>query len=179
MLQDLTVNPLPAKLGRKYGKDYPKVQAAIRALDGSWARVLSKGQSITIMVDSELIKVLPDEVEILPIPYEGYSVVEGYNLMVGVYTMITEELGSEGLARDIVRRIQALRKDVNFNIDDHIETYYGGDPEVEEVFEDEAEYIQSETLSDALIRGDAPEDAAIQEYEIDGLKVRLGLLKIG
>jgi len=86
-------------------------------------------------------------------------------------------LESEGLARDVVRRIQALRKEADFEIDDEIVTYYVGDEAVEEVFVEEAGYIMAETLSVELVRGEAPKGAAVKEYEIDGLAVRLGLVK--
>ena len=175
ILMKLTANPIPSKLGRKHGRNYPKIQSAIKAMPEDKVSLLNKGESVKIRVDEEEVDVLPDEVEILSSPREGYDVAEGYNLMVGVNTVITDDLESEGLARDIVRRIQALRKEADFDINDHIETYYRGSPEVEEVFEDEAEYIKSETLSDKLIRGTPSVGAAIQEYNIDGLQLRLGL----
>jgi isoleucyl-tRNA synthetase len=176
-LKRLKANPIPSKLGKKYGKDYPKIQSAIKAMPEDKVKKLRDGASIVLSVDNLKIELFPEEVEISSVPREGYSVAEGYNLIVGVDTVITEELESEGLARDIVRRIQALRKEADFDINDHIVTYYTASPEVEEVFEDEAEYIKSETLSDSLIRGTSPKDAATQDYEIDGLKLRLGLKK--
>jgi isoleucyl-tRNA synthetase len=96
---------------------------------------------------------------------------------VGVYTVLSEGLESEGLARDLVRRIQALRKEADFEIDDEIVTYYVGDEAVEEVFVDEEAYIMAETLSVELVGDEAPRGAAAKEYEIDGLSVRLGLVK--
>ena len=84
---------------------------------------------------------------------------------------------TEGLARDLVRRIQSLRKDANFDINDQIRTYFNGDLRIEEVFHKELDYIMIETLSDKLIKGEAPKNAKIQEYEIDGLKIRIGVEK--
>ncbi|MCW4014714.1 MAG: DUF5915 domain-containing protein, partial [Candidatus Bathyarchaeota archaeon] len=81
------------------------------------------------------------------------------------------------LARDIVRRIQALRKEADFDIDDHIIVYYTGDPDAEEVFNDESEYIMAETLTDELHNMEAPEGATAQHYDIDGLEVKLGVVK--
>ena len=98
-------------------------------------------------------------------------------MLVGVKTDITEELGREGLARDIVRRIQALRKEADFEIDDLIDTYYSGDPEVEVVFETEGEYIAAETLSRVLLKGEPPKGAHRGEFDIDGLRLKLGLAR--
>jgi len=77
-----------------------------------------------------------------------------------------------------VRRIQALRKEAGFEIDDHIETYYSGDEKVEAVFEAEGEYIAAETLSDVLSMDDPPSEAFVGEFDIEGLKLKLGLIRI-
>jgi isoleucyl-tRNA synthetase len=178
LLQSLTVSPQPSKLGRKHGRLFPKVATAVKALGSVEARALSDGNPVTVIVDGDPIEVLPEEVELVSVPHVEYSVVDEGGLLVGVHTVISGDLEAEGLARDIVRRVQALRKDADFEIDDRIITYYKGSPEVEEVFEDEADYIKAETLSDRLVRGEAPEDTATKEYEIDGLRVILALLKI-
>ena len=177
LLQDLVVNPLPAKLGRKYGRQYPKVQEAIRSLSSVEATVLNSGGSVKVVVDGDYIEVLPDEVEVQSVPKEDYSVMDEVGVLVGVYTVITDDLESEGLARDIVRRIQALRKEADFEINDHIVTFYDGDPEVVEVFQDEADYIMAETLSDELKQGKAPESTHSMEYEVDGVTLKLGLIR--
>ncbi|MFH0849311.1 MAG: DUF5915 domain-containing protein, partial [Candidatus Bathyarchaeota archaeon] len=177
LLQSLTVNPLPAMLGRKHGRVYPLVADAVRALSSAEAKAFSQGKPVTVMVDGGPVEVLPDEVELVSVPHDLYSVVDDNGMLVGVHTVISGDLESEGLARDMVRRVQALRKEADFDIDDHIVTYFRGSPEVDEVFEDEAEYIMAETLSDELVRGEAPAGSAVQDYEIDGLSVRLGVVK--
>jgi isoleucyl-tRNA synthetase len=149
----------------------------IKSLSIDKSSNIVKGESLVLNIDDELIEVLPEEVEIKSIPKEGYSIVEEQDMFVGVNTEITNELKVEGLARDIVRRIQALRKLADFEIDDHIETFYLGNPEIEIVFTEESEYIMTETLSDVLTKSEAPDNAVIQSYEISGLKVKLGLIK--
>jgi len=177
LLQSLTVEPLPAMLGRKHGRLFPGVAEAVRGLGSEAAEALSAGEPVTVLVDGGPVEVLPEEVELVSVPRGGYSVVEDRGLLVGVYTVLTGGLESEGLARDVVRRIQALRKEADFEIDDTIVTYYVGDGAVMEVFVEEAEYIMAETLSVELVRGEAPGGAVVKEYVIDGLAVRLGLVK--
>ena len=177
LLQSLTVIPIPTKLGRKHGSVYPKVAAAVRALGSPEAKAFSEGKPVTVLVSGKPVQVLPNEVDLASVPHSEYSVVDDNNMLVGVHTVISGDLESEGLARDIVRRIQALRKEADFDINDHIVTYYNGSLGVEEVFEDEAEYIMAETLSDQLVRGEAPEDSVAQDYDIDGLTVKLGVVK--
>jgi isoleucyl-tRNA synthetase len=177
LLQSLIAIPIPAKLGKKHGELFPKVRDAIINLSSSKARILLNGEAVTIIAEDKAFKVLPEEVELEYIPLENYSVVEEYNLLVGVNTYISKELESEGLARDIVRRIQALRKEADFDIDDYITTYYEGDQEIETVFQEESAYIKEETLSNDLKQKKAPKEAVIQEYEIDGKWIRIGVQK--
>jgi isoleucyl-tRNA synthetase len=176
-LQSLAVSPVASILGRKYGREFPKIGATIKEFGESDAAKLASGESVKVKVDNKLFEVLPDEVELKPVHHLEYSVVEEQDMLVGVYTIISEDLRGEGLARDVVRRIQSLRKDEDFHIDDHITTYYTGSPEVEMVVQEESEYIMVETLSDELVKGKAPEGVEVHEYDIDGLSLRLGLIK--
>ena len=176
-LQGLTVLPVASVLGRKHGREFTKIGAAIKELGAVDAAKLAADESVNVMVDNKPVEVLPEEVELKSVPRDDYSVIEEQDMLVGVYTVISEELRGEGLARDVVRRIQSLRKDADFDIDDQITTYYTGSPEVEAVFGEESEYIKVETLSDELVKGEAPDGAAVQEFEIDGLSLKLGLIK--
>ncbi len=166
---------MPRLLGKKHGRNFTAVADAIRAMTPEEIEALASGRAVTLNVNDGSIEVLPEEVELESKPIEGYSIMEEGSLLVGINTAIDETLSSEGLARDIVRRIQSLRKEANFDINDHIETYYRGDPEVIEVFQDEADYIKAETLSDLLQEGAPPEGAKTGAYEISGVQLLLGL----
>jgi len=107
VLRSLSAVPIPSKLGKKHGKLFPKVSDAVKSLTEADVETLASGKPVAVEIDGALIEVLPDEVELRSIPHEGYSVVEEPGMMVGVNTVITEDLESEGLARDVVRRIQA------------------------------------------------------------------------
>jgi len=76
-----------------------------------------------------------------------------------------------------VRRIQNLRKDAGFRIEDKIATYYQGDPELTRVMRHHAEYIGQETLSLEMVEGDAPEGAHAGEFNIDGKDMAFQLLR--
>jgi len=178
ILESRTVKPVPRLLGRKHGRLFVKVAEAVRALSQEEAEKFAEGKPVTVSVEGTDIEILPDEVEIESAPREGYAVMEGDGLLVGVCTAITDELGAEGLARDIVRRIQSLRKEANFDIDDDILTYYQADPEIVEVFQEEADYIRAETLSEALDPSEPPEDAFKGTFEIGAYSLRLSLVKV-
>jgi len=172
------VRPVSRLLGMKHGHLFPGIVKALWLLDQTEAARLKEGEPVSIEVDDALVEVLPEEVEVESVTLPGYSSVEEGGLLVGVRTEITEELEYEGVARDIVRRIQALRKEAGFEIDDRIETYYSGDAMVEAVFEAEGEYIAAETLSDTLSRDEPPPEAHMGEFDIEGLKLKLGLICI-
>jgi isoleucyl-tRNA synthetase len=94
---------------------------------------------------------------------------------VALDTTITPELRSEGLAREIVRRVQAMRKNADFNIEDRILTYYQADGDLARVFQAWGDYIQAETLSTELIPGAPPAEAHVETHKIDGMPVVLGI----
>ncbi|MDH5780728.1 MAG: DUF5915 domain-containing protein, partial [Candidatus Bathyarchaeota archaeon] len=88
----------------------------------------------------------------------------------------------EGVARDIVRRIQNQRKEAGFDIADEIETYYEAGPWSTEVFRTCEDYIASETLSTSIRKAEPPAraipvEAYVAEYEIEGDTLKLGLIR--
>jgi isoleucyl-tRNA synthetase len=94
-------------------------------------------------------------------------------------TRLTPELEAEGMAREIVHRIQTMRRAAGFEIADHIKTYYEGDKSIGEVMrhKDLADYIKQETLSLELVEG-MPEDVDLKEsYKLSGRNILLGVKK--
>jgi isoleucyl-tRNA synthetase len=103
---------------------------------------------------------------------------EAAGLQVVVDTEISQELADEGLARELVHRLQTLRKQAGFDIADYIETYYEGGPLVQSVMQEHAEYIKRETLSRSLVAGKPPEGAFSKSQVIDGNKVDLAVKRL-
>ncbi|MDH5450850.1 MAG: class I tRNA ligase family protein, partial [Candidatus Bathyarchaeota archaeon] len=169
---------LPRLLGKKYGKLFPKLCATVATMDAdALIQALHKNQRVEVKVDGRAVSLLPEEVEVRTQPKEGYVLAEEQGIMVGVSTVITEELKREGLARDIVRRIQNQRKDAGFDISDQIETYYEAGVELTEVFNIHGDYIATETLSTAIHNAEPPENAYGANYEIEGESLRVGLVR--
>ena len=172
------IHPLPDILGKKHGRLFPKIRAAVAGMDANvFLQKLQREQRVEIKVDDQVIILLPEEVEIRTRPKEDYALAEEQGILVGVDTVITEELKKEGLARDIVRRIQNQRKEAGFDIADWIETYYEAGPKLTEVFRAHGDYIASETLSTTIRKAQPPPGAHIADYKIDGESLRLGLLR--
>ena len=176
---DYEVHLLPNLLGRKHGRLFPKLQSAVKEMNANaLASILNRGLSVDVELDGRVVKLLPEEVEVQKLPKEGWEIAEEKGILVVLNATVTEDLKREGLARDIVRRIQNQRKDAGFNIADQIETYYDAGPRLTEVFEIHGGYIAEETLSKAICKAEAPEGAYIEEFELDGEKLRVGLIRL-
>jgi len=172
------VKPRPEVLGRKYGRLFPKIKETIENNAERYAKSFIEGKNVVLNVEGQQIKISPEEVEVKTQPREKYAVVEEGEILVAMDTRITEDLKMEGLARDIVRRIQNQRKEAEFNIADWIETYYETGPSLSRVFEKFGEYISNETLSKVILRSKPPKNAHIATYKIEGETLKIGLVKV-
>ena len=98
--------------------------------------------------------------------------------MVALDTTITPDLAEEGLARELVHRIQNLRRAAGFEITDRILAYYQGPDSVRVVMEKFSNYIRQETLSDSLVEGEPAEDAHTEKQKLEGTEVTLGVRRV-
>ena len=99
----------------------------------------------------------------------------GRGIMVAIDSTITPELAAEGLARELVHRIQNLRRAAGFEITDRILTYYQGPDSVGVVMEKFSNYIRQETLSEKLVEGEPVEGAHTEKQKLEGTEVVLGV----
>ena len=178
-LVNYALKPDVRLLGPKYGAQLPQVLDAVAALDAEvWASRLKGGEPLTLAIDGVTVQVLTEEVTVQTSAREGYKVSGEGDVLVGVDVSLTDELVQEGLARELVRRIQNLRKDADFRIEDKITTYYEGHPVLTKVLQDFAEYVRQETLTLELIEGKGPEASHTGEFEIDGKGITFHLLTV-
>jgi isoleucyl-tRNA synthetase len=173
---------LPKLLGPKYGSRYPRLRQAVANAD---AAALARRFKVPLSVELDLgdgeppVELLPEEVEVRALAREGYAVAEEKGLIVAVDVTLTPELEREGLARDLVRRIQNLRKEAGFQLDDRIVTFCDVDDELKQVVEEWADYLKAETLSLELVPGPVPGEAARREsFKLEGHPVTLGVRKV-
>ena len=165
-------------LGPRFGSDFPRVRAALNDLDPSQiAARLDAGEDVTFELNGETVSLSGEEIVISTEAAEGMAVAADKLLTVAIDTVLTPELISEGLARELVRRIQAQRKNAGFNIEDRIKTWYMTSDELARVFIDWGEYIQTETLTTELVAGDPPEDTFVEIYKVEGQELTIGLMK--
>ena len=172
-----TLNPLPRQLGQKYGGRFPALRQGILALPAEEsARRLLAGDPVLLDLDGEKFEVLPEEVEVRAQAKSGYAVATEGAYLAALVTDLTPELEQEGLARELVRRIQDLRKQADLNIADRIRVFYTATPGLEKAVKAFAGYIQGETLALELVNGAAPQSSTQTEETFDGETVQLGLV---
>ena len=104
-----------------------------------------------IDVESDKIEILPEEVEVRVESKEGFATAEDGGLVVGLVTELTHELVLEGLAREVVRRVQDLRKSSGFDISDRISITYTGTSKLVDAIEQHRDYIMGEALALSLV----------------------------
>jgi isoleucyl-tRNA synthetase len=113
------------------------------------------------------------------LPKGGFVCLTEGDLSVAVCTEIPAELAGEGMAREIVHRLQTMRKSAGFEIADYISVYYQGDEYIKGVIKDFSGYIQQETLARQLVEG-LPESGSYTEgFKLSGHEVKLGVIKAG
>ncbi len=108
----------------------------------------------------------------------GYEVVSEGGHSVAIATEIPPELEAEGVAREVVRRLQTMRRSAGFDIADHIITYYQGDDYIRQVMGDFADYIKGETLSQKLVDGVGEEGAFTERHNLSGHDILLGVKRL-
>jgi isoleucyl-tRNA synthetase len=107
----------------------------------------------------------------------GYAAAIEGDYGVAVATELTPELEAEGIAREIVRRLQTLRRSAGLDITDHIVTYYQGGDSLERVMTEFADYIKQETLATDLISAVPPDAIHTEKFRISGFEILLGIRK--
>ncbi len=166
-------------LGPKFGPKFPAVRQALAKADPVEVQArIDAGETITLTVDDETVELAPTEVMVTTQPAEGLAIAADKVVTVAIDTVLTDALAAEGLAREIVRRVQNMRKEAGFNIEDRIILTYQASGRPIHVFEDWADYIKTETLANKIVHALVPERAYMKLEKIDGETITLGVEKV-
>jgi len=175
-LVNYKVLPNNKLLGPRFGAQFPKVRAALAAQDPhKVAESVAAEFPIILDVDGQNVELTPEEVLVQTEPAAGMAVAADKLVTVAIDVNLTPELRAEGLAREVVRRVQAMRKNADFDIADRITTYYQAPADLAAVFQTWGAYIQAETLSTELVPGDPPASAHTEAHKVEGMELTLGV----
>ena len=164
-------------VGPKYGKHLSAIRTYLSGIDGNAAMSeLNEKGAITFEDAGETISLAKDDLLIESAKTPGYESAADYGITVVIDTNLTEELIEEGFVREIVSKIQTMRKDSGFEVMDHINIYVSDNDRVEAIAEKNKDSIKRETLGIELVIGKTPENA--KEWDINGEKVMLAVEKV-
>ena len=175
-LTDYTFKPQMRILGPKYGKDLGKIRNILANLNGSAAKKeLDANGFLTIELNDGKINLLPEELLIDMSQKEGYVSQADHGVTVVLDTNLTPALLEEGFVREIISKVQTMRKEAGFEVTDHITVYEEGNDKIKEVMTKYTDEIKNDVLADDMCL-DA-EGGYSKEWDINGEKVRLGVEK--
>lgn len=163
-------------VGPKYGKYLKQIQEALANLDGNkaMAELKSEGALKLDSISTEVV-LLEEDLLITMVQMEGY-VTEGDNTVTVVLdTNLSKELLEEGFVREIISKIQTMRKEAGFEVMDHIAISYVADEKVTEIFEKYGDDIKSEVLGVSITSGNLV--GYEKDWNINGEKVQLSVEK--
>ena len=166
------VRPNLPVLGPKYGAAVAQIREALAAMDAAdVAAAVAGGEG----VEAAGHQLEPDEILVSTVEREGFASAQEGGYVVALDTEVPPELQDEGLARELVHRLQNLRREAGFDIADRITTYWQGDDDIRRVLEAHGGYVRDETLSLSLVEGEPPAEAHRSEQTVDGHEVVLGV----
>ncbi len=142
-----SIKPNFKKLGPTYGRYMKEISNLTNALDSSSISSLEKTGKIDLLIDKKIITFDIDDFEISSKDIEGWLVANEGKITVALDITIDEKLRDEGIAREIVSKVQNLRKSNGFEVTDRINLTFNGNDEIKNAITKNIEYVKSETLS--------------------------------
>ena len=167
------VKPDFKKLGPRYGKVMKALAAAIQAMTQEEIATFERDGSFTFSIDGNACTVLTDDVEIISEDIPGWLVANEGRLTIALDITVTDELRREGLARELVNRLQNLRKSSGLEITDHIRVTLAPAEEMEGVLETYGDYIRRQVLADAITTTERSADMTDLEFDDFQLPVKI------
>lgn len=170
-----TFKPQLRTLGKKYGKLVPSIGAYLKEVDGTaFMATLRNDGKACFTLDGEQVELEMDDVLVDTAQKGGFVSSSNNDVTVVLDTNLTPELVEEGFVREIVSKVQTMRKEADFNVTDRIRVYHDGNAKIAEVLA--ANDIKADVLADEVVAGKGGELS--KEWNINGEKVTLGVERV-
>ena len=170
------IKPNFKALGPRFGKNMGQVVGKIKAFGEAEIKTLEREQKINISLNEKNVILELSEVEITSKDIEGWLVAHGNGLTVALDITLTEDLINEGIARELVNRIQNIRKDAGLEVTDKIDISFLANGDLKDRIENNSTYIRSETLGEKIYFPEKMNDGT--EVEFDDIKTQITIKKI-
>ena len=162
-------------VGPKFGKQLGLIRNTLSSVDGAAAMAELK-ETGALKINDE-ISLLEEDLLIETAQKEGFVAESAGGVTVVLDTNLSEELLEEGFVREVVSKVQTMRKEAGFEVMDHIAFAYGDNEKITKIVTDNAAAIQSDTLTDELV-AEADDGFYVKEWNVNGEKVTFGVKKL-
>ena len=174
---DYTFKPQLKLLGKKLGKRLGEVRQALSELDGAAAKKeLDDTGVLKLALPGGEVDLTAEELLIDTAQKEGFTSISDRGLTVVLDTTLNDQLIEEGFVREIVSKLQSMRKDAGFNVVDHIEVYHQGSQKIAQVLRDNEQSILSDVLGEACHQDQL--DGYTAQWDINGETTTFGVKKL-
>lgn len=171
-----TFKPQLKLLGQKFGKKIGEIRTALQELDGAKAKKeLDETGTLKLTLSDGEISLTAEELLIETAQKEGLTSVSERGLTVALDTTLTDELVEEGFVREIVSKLQSMRKDAGFVVTDHIHVYQNGSDKIAGILKKYESEILGDVLGDSCTVGTL--DGYTAEWDVNGEKTEFGVKK--
>ena len=173
-----SAKPNFSRLGSRLGALMKPVNAAVRGLgDEEIERYLDEG-TLTLQVDGETVELGPEDLIITSEGISGWLVEQEAGVTVALDTTLSEELITEGLARETVNRIQNMRKEAGFEVTDRIFIQYSASDRLARALREHAGWVRNETLALELDASERPEGEHVETFHIGEDQIMIGVRRV-
>jgi isoleucyl-tRNA synthetase len=171
-----TFKPQLRTVGPKYGKLLGGIKQYLAEVDGYKAMSeLKENGQISFDVNGETVVLLEEDLLIDSAQTEGYVSVSDKNVTVVLDTKLTDELIEEGFVREVISKVQTMRKEADFEVTDHIVLSMEGNDRLKSIIEKNAEDVKKDVLAEDIVFGNT--DGYVKEWNINGETVTMGVKK--
>jgi isoleucyl-tRNA synthetase len=172
------VKPDYAHLGPKYKEKAKRIVQVLNTQDAHQLyQQLQKKKEVMLNVGAEKIRLTAEDFEIVEQEKEQFAKATVKDIILFLDITLTPQLEAEGLTREIIRRIQSMRKELNLNVEDHIQTEIALDISKTTALQDWMDHIKEETRSKTVSFVDKPTGILLKKWMIDDLAVDIGIRK--
>ena len=172
------LKPQMRTLGPKYGKLLGKIGQHLSGMDGNdVVDAFNRGEDVSFEIDGTTVTLAKDDVLTSPMQKPGFTALEDRGVTVVLDTNLTDALIREGYAREVISKIQTMRKEAGFEVTDRIEIAFSADDALAEAVEAGKDMIQNGTLALKIERKEPDGEYVSREWDINDRKAVLGVKK--
>ncbi len=161
-------------LGPKVGKQIGEVKAALAGINGHAAKAeLESTGKLKLTLKSGEVELLPDDVDITMSQTEGFATQRYGNVTIALETTLSQELIEEGFVREIISKLQTMRKENGFQVVDHITVYAAGNDKLVDIMSRNEDFLKKVVLADKVVYGST--EGFVKEWNINGEDITLAV----